>query len=444
MSVKPPGSRWYNAVWRWHFYAALLCVPFVLWLATTGALYTWKPQIEAWLDRPYDSLAVAPPVGADAQVAAALAAVPGARLHKYQLPDAPGSAARVIVSAGGNQTRVYIDPATARVLKTIGEEDQPMRIVSRLHGTLLAGDVGSYLVELAACWAVVMILTGLDLWWPRRGGRLGGVVYPRLNGGKRLFWRDLHAVSGIWVSLLALGLILTGLPWAKAWGGYFKEVRAITGTADGPVDWKIGAAPSGERAMLGDHAEHLGMGMRHMMARPGELDRVIATVTPLRIAPPVMIAPPGKAAHGWTVTSDAADRPLRSQLTVDGATGAVLTRRDFAQRHWVDRAVGYGIAAHEGALFGLANQLLGTMTAALLATLAVSGVVMWWRRRPTGLLGAPIPLSRPRFGVLLIGAVVALGVLMPLFGVSLVAVLLLDRLVLRGSVAGRWLGLHAV
>ena len=37
----------YNAVWRWHFYAGVFCVPFVIWLALTGTIYLWKPQIEA-------------------------------------------------------------------------------------------------------------------------------------------------------------------------------------------------------------------------------------------------------------------------------------------------------------------------------------------------------------------------------------------------------------
>ena len=73
-----PGTRWYNAVWRWHFYAGLFCMPFVLWLAATGTIYLWKPQIEAWLERPYDTLVPAGPrASADAQARAALAAVPG-------------------------------------------------------------------------------------------------------------------------------------------------------------------------------------------------------------------------------------------------------------------------------------------------------------------------------------------------------------------------------
>ncbi|MBS0251443.1 MAG: PepSY domain-containing protein, partial [Proteobacteria bacterium] len=68
-------SRWYNAVWRWHFYAGLFCVPFVIWLSCTGALYLWRPQIEALLDRPYENLSVsAAAASPESQVEAAFKA----------------------------------------------------------------------------------------------------------------------------------------------------------------------------------------------------------------------------------------------------------------------------------------------------------------------------------------------------------------------------------
>ena len=85
----------YNAVWRWHFYAGLFCIPFVIWLALTGSIYLWRPQIEAWLDRPYDNLSVVGPAATpDAQAATAVKAVPGSSLHKYVLPQAPDRAVR--------------------------------------------------------------------------------------------------------------------------------------------------------------------------------------------------------------------------------------------------------------------------------------------------------------------------------------------------------------
>ena len=48
----------YRALWRWHFHAGLLCIPFVLILAITGAIYLFKPQIDALADRDVDSLAL--------------------------------------------------------------------------------------------------------------------------------------------------------------------------------------------------------------------------------------------------------------------------------------------------------------------------------------------------------------------------------------------------
>jgi hypothetical protein len=34
--------RVYRAVWRWHFYAGIFCIPLVIWLACTGSIYLFK------------------------------------------------------------------------------------------------------------------------------------------------------------------------------------------------------------------------------------------------------------------------------------------------------------------------------------------------------------------------------------------------------------------
>jgi uncharacterized iron-regulated membrane protein len=369
-------------VWRWHFYAGLICIPFVIWLALTGSIYLWRPQIEGWLDRRFDHLPVSGPAAApEAQVAAALKAVPGGALRRYVMPEAPGEAVRILVARQGGDARVYLDPRSLEVLGIVTEENRPFRVLSRLHGQLLAGTLGSYVIEIAACWAIVMLLTGLYLWWPRGRRGLAGILYPRLRGGGRVFWRDIHATTGIWVSVFALGLILTGLPWAKGWGGYLAQVRQVTGTTRGAVDWTIGGKAPAPAAMPSEHAGHGDMIMPAAPQASGDLARVIIALRPLVIAPPVLIAPPKTPGAPWSVTSDAADRPLRSELKVDGATGQILNRTDFNQRHWIDRTIGYGIAVHEGALFGLANQIAGTVTALFLILLAVSGAVLWWRDR---------------------------------------------------------------
>ncbi|MCV0384464.1 MAG: PepSY domain-containing protein [Erythrobacter sp.] len=117
-------------------------------------------------------------------------------------------------------------------------------------------------------------------------------------------------------------------------------------------------------------------------------------------------------------------------MTWDPATGAETGRRGFADSHPIDRAVNYGIAWHEGQLFGLANQLIGLATALALIAVSVLGVAMWWKRRPRGELGAP-PGDGRRVPAGLWAIVALLAILLPLFGLSLIVVLALEVLLSR-------------
>ncbi len=253
---------------------------------------------------------------------------------------------------------------------------------------------------------------------------------------------------------MALFLLLSGLPWAKSWGNYLKTVRWLTATAVAQQDWTVGSDAAGAKAPDGESGEH---GGHHSGSRgrrdarnaqvPKDLtavDRIVAVVRPLVLSPPVLIAPPGRGGSNWTVKSMTANRPQRVNLVVDPTTGAIISRDDFQDRHLVDRIVGIGIAAHEGQLFGWPNQLLGVATATGLLLLCVSGVTMWWRRRGRGVLGAPKVTLSPRLSWGLITLVVMFGVYLPMFGGSLLVVLLAEKLVLSRIASVRnWLGLHA-
>jgi uncharacterized iron-regulated membrane protein len=436
----------YNAIWRWHFYAGLFCIPFVIWLAATGSIYLFKPQIEAFLDRPYDDLpATANRTTAEEQVHAGLQAVPNATLRSYQLPTTPRSAVQIIVGDGADDIRVYVDPFTLKTLKIVPENDRLMNVIFRLHGQLLLGDRGSMIVELAASWAIVMIVTGLYLWWPRQARGLAGIVYPRLRQGQRIIWRDLHAVTGLWVSAFALFILLSGLPWASSWGAYFKEIRQLTGTAVAHQDWPTGSpAPADAMAGMADMPGMAMPGAAPASLDYGIIDKMVATVAPLGLAYPVLISPPARPDSDWTAKSDAQNRPLRTDLILDGQSGAILGRVDFDQRQLVDRIVAIGVAAHEGQLFGWANQLLSLATAFGLILMSISAVVLWWRRRPEGVLGAPVPSRMRPWSIGLIALVILLGVALPLLGASIVVVALIERLVLtRLPNVRAWLGLRA-
>ncbi len=449
-------SSAYRLLWRWHFYAGVFCLPFIVWLSLTGMIYLFQPQIEPLLERQFAHVTDARAQSPAAEVGAALRAVPGTVLNAYQLPDSPHAATQILLGRGSQVIRVYLNPATLRVLHVVNDDSRFMRVIFYLHGELLLGTAGSMLVELAASWTILMLLTGLYLWWPRTG-RLGGVLYPRLRQGKRVFWRDLHAVTGSWISLLALFLLISGLPWAKSWGGLLHEGRQLYARHAVSQDWATGSAfqraqnlkantpviTAGDDDMPDMHMPGARSSTTRSVTDYTPLTRLVPTVAAAHIAGPVLIAPPSKLDAAWNVRSDAPNRSLRETMTLDPISGRIVSRRTFAQLPLIDRLIGYGVAIHVGALFPPLNQILGVFTALGLITMAISAVVMWWRRRPTGTLGAP-PAHDARYPRVMLGLLIALGIVLPLLGASMLLVLLVERLGLRRSSRARaFLGLRA-
>ena len=469
---EPTGQRaWpgWHRLHRWHFYAGLFCLPFIILLSITGAIYLFKPQIETQLYRPFNQLVFNQPLPPSAQVNAALAAVPGGVLNAYVLPETSHAAAQVLVGKGSQLFRVWVHPETLAILGQQPEDDRLMRWIFRLHGELLLGDRGSMLVELAASWSIVLILTGLLLWWPRQTSGIGGVFYPRLGRGRAVFWRDLHAVTGLWIAFFVLFLLISGLPWAKSWGGMLKSIRQYGTTIAIQQDWTTGRGDElNERRQmnspllssprpLDEHASHHGHAFSgNPLQDYRVLDKIVPAIQPLNLAPPVLITPPSKRSAAWRARSNTQNRPQRATLTLDAVTGQVLKQQTFADKPLLDRVIGYGIAAHEGQLFGLPNQLLGLFTAVGLLLVTFSSIVLWLRRNQPGkstpgapphkTLGAPPyvasrqPLARGLF--LFIGV---MAILLPLFGLSLLVLMLTEKLVLKRIPSARhFLGLPPV
>lgn len=424
-SASQPVYAW---IWRWHFYAGLFVLPFILILSVTGSIYLFKPQIERSEERSYRDLGTAGAVTPDRQLAAAMAANPGARFNHYRLGRQPTDAAMIQVGMpDGNLREVYVSPQ-GRVLGSLDPEARICAIVARIHGSLLLGRWGDWLVELAASWTIVMILTGLYLWLPRPM-RLAGTLWPRMALRGRPLLKDLHRVTGFWIAGLVLVTLASGLPWAGVWGGAFAWGRAELGLVKGTRDWKVGAEDGGSAHV---HAAMPMMVMPAAVEPSLPLSTFVAKARAERLAFPALVLPPhARQAFGpptgnvWTVKSVAQNRQLDRQVTYDPVTGGEVGRSGFADQHVIDRIVNTGVAWHEGQLFGIFNQIVGVFMAIGLAGLSIVGMLMWLRRKPERALGAPPPVPLPRGWIA--GVVVVLGVLLPLFGASVLVILLVDR-----------------
>lgn len=450
-SASPPASRnrsgWRGLVLRLHFYAGLLVGPFILVATVTGLLYVLTPQLESLL---YAEQLRVPPTArqlplAD-QVRAAVATEPGGELVAVRPAPEPGATTRVLFDddLGESERRtVFVDPGTGAVkgsLVTYGTSGVlPFRMtIDQLHRNLLLGEPGRLYSELAASWLWVVALGGLALWVARWRARRTAVrdlvrAEPGATGRRRTLSR--HGSLGVWLLLGALFLSATGLTWSAYAGENVSALRAGLG-------W---STPSLE---VGGHAGHGGGPAGDVVVDPAQFDSVLATARAAGIdAGLIEIGRPAERGAAWTVTEIKRSWPTEvDAVAVDADTGAVVDQVRFADYPLIAKLARWGIDAHMGVLFGVANQLVLVAFGLGMITLIVLGYRMWWRRRPTrgagrwqgGRAVARGQLRSAAWPAVIVAVLLAvvLGWFAPLLGASLLAFLVVDA-VLGGLNARR-------
>lgn len=449
MSNRTPDtdSALYRRVWRWHFYAGLACLPFLLLLATTGALYLFKEPIESVVHAGLRVVEPRPGPGLDAQslVVRAQAAEPGEAV-RFVSPPSPGRSAEVGIRTGDGVVAVYLDPADGRVLGRLRDDQRPMEVVKRLHSLAIAGPLANLWIEVVAGWAIVLVCSGVFLWWPR--GRAGGVVTLRGRPAQRLWWRDLHAVTGSFAAVVILFLAVTGMPWSAFWGEQFGRLAGAWGVGAPPhvwgpppvstpppladlpaVPWGIGQLPLPQSgaAQAHQHAAPAAGGAAAVAGGLG-LNEALALFERHGLPPgtPVRLPDGPRGVYSAMLFPDDV-RELRV-LHLDRYSGAVLADVRLADYGPVGRVTEWGISIHTGRQFGGLNQLVMLAGCLAIVALALSAAVMWWRRRPRGQLAAPTRRAGDRAGAAAIAVAVVLGLLYPLLGASMLAALLADTL----------------
>ena len=455
-----PTDRFYRTVWRWHFYAGLFVIPFMVVLGITGIIYLFKPQLDVAM---YRNLMFVQPSGSllpyTEQVQSAQSAYPGSTVTKFIPNSAENRSAEVIVTtADARELDVFVDPYQGAVLGDRDEERNLQAIARKIHGDLLIGNWGDYLVELAACWAIVLLISGVYLWFPRRNISLVGTLIPRLwSKNKRIFWRDLHAVPGFYGVLIIGFLLITGLPWTGFWGDTFAQVwgkfpdqmwdnvpqsTLVTKSLNQKdifVPWAAEQMPMPRSTQLVDNTtsqqDYSAMPVvdRGAASLPAIFNDVVALAIAQGAPPGFGIAFPTDETGVYTASAFPNDPKQEVTMHIDQYSGEMLASVGWKDYGLVPKAVEMGVSIHMGKYFGLANQLLMLFAALVAILLSVTGAVMWWQRRPkgSGVIGAPeMPPHIQHWRTPLI-IVAVLGLILPLVGLSLSAVLLLDYFVLN-------------
>ena len=440
-------TRLYRAVWRWHFYAGLLIVPFLVTLAISGLIILWvtgvSPEYGDWVPVQQRSQALS----VAAQAEKALAAHPAGKVSQYIAPWSAEYPALVRVDLADGNRMLAIDPYSGEILLDRAQSGTWNEFVTNIHGELLIGGnggPGDFVVEIAASLGVIMVVSGLYLWWPRNDRKLASALMPRFSLSGRARWKSLHESIGAWMSIVLLFFLLSGLAWAGVWGG--KMVQA----------WSTFPAEKWDNVPLSDET-HASMNHGATQEVPCTLEPTPmpqsgsgAGLTGLPPGTPVVletiaslgrsigfegrfqIAVPSGAKGVWPLrpasmsydsTNPMADRPVH----VDQYTGKILADVRFIDYPFFGKLMAVGIALHEGQL-GWWNVALNALFCLTVIFTCISGIVMWWSRRPSRQLAAPRYPSNYSLthGVALIAII--LGAVFPLAGLAIVIFAVIDFL----------------
>jgi uncharacterized iron-regulated membrane protein len=476
-----PRPRLFRAVWRWHFYAGLLVIPIVVILSLSGIVYLFKPQIDSvFYGHQRNVEARGATLGYAQQLAAVRRALPGASVTSVAPPpNARRSTQFGVTTRERRDWTVFVDPYSGRVLGHRDNRRYLPGIALDVHGSLLTsrfmddeGAWGDRLIELATSWALVLVVTGMYLWWPRgRRQSLRRALTPRLRArSRRVRWRDAHAVTGVAFSFVFLFFLVTGLAWSGVWGQKYKQVATQLGSTYPPgtfdgvpsktIDdvvkggkpaWAAGGlavpASAGGAGGRPGHTGHDGHArlrtLRWNVEDGAPLDAVVARAQQMGMAPGTIITFPYDKTSSYAVSlyPDNDVQPDQNALKerfafVDQYTAKPVGDFRYAQFGAMAKATDLGIALHEGRQLGIWNQLgalIGTL--ALLLSCATA-TVMWRKRRPKG-LGAPRRAPNRKLGAGVVAITLGLGILFPLLGISIVALLVFDFVIVRHVAALR-------
>ena len=386
---------------RIHFWAALIASPFALVAAITGLIYVFTPQAERLLHGHLDHVVQLAQIQSleDSVIAAEKAAPEGWSLHSVVPMQAKTDSVKVVFtpahperkanasvhgSHGGSAATekpkflrpnfgiptsalvVYVNPYTSEVLGSLPQAERFSNWSRKLHSNYLQNDGWRWMIELAASWLMVMLVTGIYLWWPRTPQPF--VPQARVKG--RPAWMQWHTFVGVSLSVMSAVILITGLTWSKQAGDQIRWARDATGQASPRIPAHFKSSTSeGSRVLTWEQA---------MQAVRRESPDVQMQ----------LMSPKGPEGYWRANQLDSAKPSHRFDLLLDAYTGQRLYFSGWSDQTVFGKATAIGIPFHRGE-FGWWNQALLFVFGVGVLFSITSGWVMYFKRRKQGLNGMP-------------------------------------------------------
>ena len=367
---------------RIHLWLGLTSGLIVLLLSVTGAIFEFAPEIQDW--HYHDILYAREITGRPLPVSFLISKArkilgPDKKISWTTVFDDPAKnwafysykmnpEGITYFSVVNHYDAVYLNPYSGKMAGIIDYKNDFFSLVKDLHWSLLLRtSVGQPIVGWATVIFVILLISGLFLWWPRSFRHAGNLF--RLKWHRRTkFYRklyDLHNVLGFYSMLIALIIALSGMVWSFQWFQRLVYVAA-SGTTSPPQAMVVHSVPTKSALFLNpiDLALHT--------ARDKYADAAV-----------FRIRQPTKDSLGTIsiAVQELAGKYYRSnELLFDRYTGQLLDEKTQSDKNAGEKLIAAAYDIHVGAIAGLPGRIIAFLVCVICALLPVTGFLMWWKR----------------------------------------------------------------
>lgn len=356
-----------------HRWAGLSLGLVILIVAVTGSALVFENEIDAAMN---PGLMLARGQGARIPLNQAVRAV------REAYPEDPPSSIRVQpvgIFTNGRTIEIslksgltaFVDPWNGSVLGTLDRAKGFARFLHLLHTRLVAGQAGEYFVGAVTFVTLLMSLSGVYLWWPRK------VLALKKTSSWRRTNLDLHHVLGLYSSLLMVVICVSGV------------IIAFEGFTE-PLLKKLDQTPAATANVQSTPIEG---------ATPISVEdavRIADAALPGARTTSINLPPPGNAVYRALMKFPEDRTPAgRSRVAVDQWNGAVLQKISTREAELGTAISNLKRSAHTGDIFGWPTQALYFLASLAIAGQVVTGFLIWWK---PGKLALGVSENRPSPG----------------------------------------------
>lgn len=274
----------------------------------------------------------------------------------------------------------YINPYTGEALAVIDEEKDFFQIVKGIHWSLLlATPIGQPIVAWSTVIFIVLLISGLILWWPKKWNKAGKNKSFKVKWGAK--WRrvnyDLHNVLGFYALLLALIVGFTGLYWAFP---FAKKTLHFLGTGE----FRLPKTSTPQVASAPPASSHSKSPMEVAYQNAwSEFPEAysIAFITPGDSAGTI----------NAIVRGDGKTYYERSEMKFDQYTGEVLHVDAYEDKNAGEKLLLMNYDIHVGAIGGIPGKILAFLICLISASLPVTGFIIWFDKKKRSRVGKTQP-----------------------------------------------------